>query len=139
MTNGTPWWVAIVVGVLTAAAALGGTVIASWRQNRRAGREEWFRRVQWAQGLTAGDDDGTRAAGYRVLHQLSHSPLATDDDRQLLLELTRAPALLAAQAGYGEDVKVSRATIEAARAQLAISKQLGLPVSGVVEKIAAVR
>lgn len=36
-------------------------------------------------------------------------------------------------------VKVSDAMIEAARAQVAISKQLGLPVSKVVEKIAAVR
>lgn len=36
-------------------------------------------------------------------------------------------------------VKVSSAMIEAARAQVAISKQLGRPVSKVVEKIAAVR
>lgn len=36
-------------------------------------------------------------------------------------------------------VKVSAAMIEAARAQVAISKQLGRPVSKVVEKIAAVR
>lgn len=36
-------------------------------------------------------------------------------------------------------VKVTGAMIEAARAQVAISKQLGRPVSKVVEKIAAVR
>lgn len=36
-------------------------------------------------------------------------------------------------------VRVSRATIEAARARLAISRQLGRPVSKVVEKIAAIR
>ncbi len=36
-------------------------------------------------------------------------------------------------------VKVSGSTIAAARAQVAISKRLGRPVSKVVEKIAAVR
>jgi hypothetical protein len=35
-------------------------------------------------------------------------------------------------------VKVSRATIEAARARVNISKMLGRPVSKVVEKIAAI-
>lgn len=102
--NGAPWWVTIVVGVLTAGAALGGTMVASWRQNRRAGREEWFRRVQWAQGLTAGADDPTRAAGYRVLRQLASSPLATDDDRALLLELTRNPAVEAQREALEQDV-----------------------------------
>lgn len=96
--NGAPWWVTLAVGALTAAAALGGTMIASWRQNRRAGREEWFRRVQWAQGLTTSkDDDATRAAGYRMLDKLSTSPLATTDDQELLLELTRSPDLTAAE------------------------------------------
>lgn len=102
--NGAPWWVTLAVGALTAAAALGGTVIASWRQNRRAGREEWFRRVQWAQGLTATDDDGTRAAGYRMLRQLATSPMATDDDRALLLELTLDSAVEATQAELEQDV-----------------------------------
>jgi hypothetical protein len=95
--NGAPWWVTLAVGALTAAAALGGTVIASWRQNRRAGREEWFRRVQWAQGLTTSPDDATREAGYRLLDNLSTSPLATTDDQELLLELTHSPALAAAE------------------------------------------
>lgn len=51
--NSAPWWVA--VAAVTAVAALGGTAITTWRQNRRAGREEWFRRVRWAETVDAID------------------------------------------------------------------------------------
>ncbi len=93
--NGAPWWVTLAVGALTAAAALGGTVIASWRQNRRARREEWFRRVQWAQQLTASDRERDQETGYRLLASLADSDLAAADDLRLLYNLTDAGALSA--------------------------------------------
>jgi len=74
-------------GLLGGVLGMVGSVIVSRSQNRRAGQEEWFRRVQWAEGLTASDDEQRRIAGYRVLAQLSRSSLAADDDRKLLLEL----------------------------------------------------
>lgn len=87
MGGGTPWWGTVLVAAITAAAALGGQSLSTWRQNRRARREEWFRRVQWAEGLTAADSEQRRAAGYRALQSLSSSPMATPDDLQLLLQL----------------------------------------------------
>lgn len=95
--NGAPWWVVL---ASTAIGGLIGVIGAVWngRQERaQERRAEWFRRVQWAQGLTGADDDAIREAGYRVLDQLSTSPLATTDDQELLLELTHNPALTAAE------------------------------------------
>lgn len=91
MTGATPWWGTVLIAAITAVAALGGTGISTWRQNRRAGREEWFRRVQWAENLAATKNDDERAAaGYRVLEALSDSPLATGDDKRFLLQLANA-------------------------------------------------
>ena len=80
-------WAVLLSGLLGGVLGMVGSVIVSRSQNRRARQEEWFRRVQWAEGLTASDDEQRRIAGYRVLAQLSRSPLAADDDRKLLLEL----------------------------------------------------
>lgn len=54
--------------------------------------------------LTATNDDGARAAGYRMLRQLATSPMATDDDSALLLELTRDSAVEATQAELEQHV-----------------------------------
>lgn len=93
MNGAAPWWGVLLSAAIAAAAALGGTVIATWRQNRRASREEWFRRVQWAQTLTSSDDDATEAAGYRILLRLGESDLATPDDVALIYELRPGSAL----------------------------------------------
>lgn len=93
MNGAAPWWGVLLSAAIAAAAALGGTVIATWRQNRRASREEWFRRVQWAQILTSSHDDATEAAGYRILARLGESDLATADDVSLIYELRPGSAL----------------------------------------------
>ena len=95
MSGGAPWWVTLVVAVITAAAALGGSALVTWRQNARGYREEWFRRVQWAHQLTESDRDQTQAAGYRLLELLGDSPLATDEDKELLLQLVQDEGLTA--------------------------------------------
>jgi hypothetical protein len=86
-------------GLLGGILGMVGSVIVSRSQNRRAQREEWFRRVQWAEELTASDDERRRTAGYRVLGYLSRSSLATDD-RTLLLELANPDRLRALTSEY---------------------------------------
>lgn len=95
MTGLAPWWATLVVAAITAAAALGGGALVTWRQNTRANREEWFRRVQWAHELTESDRDQTQAAGYRLLELLADSPLAKNEDRELLLQLVQDESLAA--------------------------------------------
>lgn len=69
--NGAPWWAVIAAGLTGAVIAFGGTLLSGWRQNRQGRREEWFRRVQWAQSLTATDNDAVKEAGYRIPLRLS--------------------------------------------------------------------
>lgn len=104
MTGLTPWWGTALVALITAAAALGGTAIATWRQNKRARQEEWFRRVQWAEQLTASEDDDRSASGYRALQILSDSELASDDDRRLLLGLVNDTANQTAELSFQAEV-----------------------------------
>ncbi len=104
MTGLTPWWGTALVALITAAAALGGTAIATWRQNKRARQEEWFRRVQWAEQLTASEDDDRSASGYRALQILSDSELASDDDRRLLLGLVNDTANQTAELSFQTEV-----------------------------------
>lgn len=100
--GGVSPWITVIVAAITAVAALGGNLIVTWRQNRRAGREEWFRRVQWAQQLTVATDEDSKRAGYRVLDQLSRSRLAAEDDLELLEQLARNPVIDAALADDAE-------------------------------------
>lgn len=86
--TGAPWWVTVAVAVVTAAAALGGTAIATWRQNRRAGREEWFRRLQWAEQLAADPDVDRRARGRAAMNALADSKLATPEDLDFIASIT---------------------------------------------------
>ncbi len=84
VTGGTPWWGTLLATAVTAAAALLGTWLASRRQDKRAkeamrstGREEWFRRLQWAEELAAtNDNDGQRATGRAILTELTRSQMA---------------------------------------------------------------
>ena len=91
-------------GLLGGILGMIGSVIVSRTQNGRARQEEWFRRVQWAEGLTASGDEQRRIAGYRVLAQLSRSSLAADDDRRLLLELASEDRVGALTSEYERSV-----------------------------------
>lgn len=50
--------------------------------------EEWFRRVQWADGLTLSEQTGTQDAGFRLLGHLAESALAKPEAKELLLLLS---------------------------------------------------
>lgn len=91
--NGAPWWVTLLAAMAGGAIALGGALVNGRLDRRRARREEWFRRVQWAQQLTASDRERDREAGYRLLRSLGDSDLATTDDIRLLYDLTDDSAL----------------------------------------------
>ena len=111
--TGAPWWVTIVVAVITALAALGGSALVTWRQNTRAGREEWFRRVQWAYELTQSDQAQTQDAGFRLLAHLADSPLAKREDLLLLLQLSEddeVRALEHADRDHLDDIEFVRDT-----------------------------
>jgi len=84
VTGGTPWWGTLLATAVTALAAIGGVSVATWRQNKRARREEWFRRLQWAEELRSCGDEGRRAVGAAVLESLASSDLATRDDLELV-------------------------------------------------------
>ncbi len=86
--TGAPWWVTLAVAAVTAIAALGGTAIATWRQNRRAGREEWFRRLQWAEQLAADQDIDRQARGRAAMNALAESRLATPEDLDFIASIT---------------------------------------------------
>lgn len=104
--TGTPWWVTIVVAAITGLAALGGSALVTWRQNTRAGREEWFRRVQWAHELTLSEQTSTQDAGYRRLAHLATSPLAKPEDRELLLQLSADDEVRALERDDADDLDV---------------------------------
>lgn len=107
MTGGTPWWGTILATAVTAAAALLGTWLATRRQDKRAkeamrstGREEWFRRLQWAEELAAtNDNDGRRATGRAILTELTGSQMATDEDVRLIRAMTDFSDVVSAAAG----------------------------------------
>ena len=101
---GSAPWAVLLSGLLGGILGMIGSVIVSRTQNGRARQEEWFRRVQWAEGLTASGDEQRRIAGYRVLAQLSRSSLAADDDRRLLLELASEDRVGALTSEYERSV-----------------------------------
>ncbi|GIG36571.1 hypothetical protein [Cellulomonas pakistanensis] len=87
--TGTDWLGALsLLGpVATGAAAVVALVvgIATVRQRDRADRrEQWWRRAEWALGLTLSDDWEAVRRGYAVLDHLVGSDLATADERGLL-------------------------------------------------------
>lgn len=95
MTSGTPWWGTLLATFLASAFTLAGTWVATLRLDRRArltmrstGREEWFRRLQWAEELTAADRDDRRATGRAILTQLTRSSLATAEDVALIAAMS---------------------------------------------------
>ncbi len=93
--TGTPWWVTLLTALAGGAIALAGALVNGLFDRRRARREEWFRRVQWAQQLTASISERDQEAGYRLLQSLADSDLAAADDLRLLYNLTGDTALTA--------------------------------------------
>lgn len=76
--------------VATGAAAIVALAvgIATVRQRDRADRrEQWWRRAEWALGLTLSDDREQMSQGYAVLAFLARSDLATRDEQGLLASL----------------------------------------------------
>lgn len=74
-------------GVCALLAAIG-VAASAWLVSRHrrteAGREEWFRRLQWAQELSVAEDEDTATAGFEVMAELATSKLASTDDLKLL-------------------------------------------------------
>ncbi len=111
----TPWWLTVLVGALTlvgvvygARVGAGQARVGSDEQATAAAREEWFRRMQWAAGLTLSQDSRSRVAGLALLRILATSPLASKDDLALLSALNENEALDRAEraleeSGAGED------------------------------------
>lgn len=77
-------WLSFVGGFLGGFLGAVATLFAARLREKGAKREEWWRRVQWAADLALGDDPRSQAAGLNILGKLAGSPLATDDDAQLL-------------------------------------------------------
>jgi hypothetical protein len=108
--NSAPWWVVLASTALGGVLGVLGTLWNSGRERARARREEWFRRVQWADSLTASDDPHRRAAGTRLLGVLGRQDLRDNDtgaDAALIDALNRPAGLdeLAA-AAMVDDVEV---------------------------------
>lgn len=107
------------IGALLAAGTIAFATLSVSRHRRedagrdraaerlRARREEWFRRVQWAYGLTLNSDDDVHASGYDVLDYLGRSELASRDDEELLWRLILNSELDAAAKDPAELVDTS--------------------------------
>jgi len=98
--TGTPWWGAVLIGVLTVvgagiAAWIGAnrTTEATRQRELAAAREEWFRRMQWAGQMALADDERTRLAGLALLEVLAKSPLAGPAELDMLAALNDNAAL----------------------------------------------
>ncbi|WP_029135505.1 hypothetical protein [Nakamurella lactea] len=143
----------LVIGLLTVVGAFfaaqrgaKSSRQATDQREKAAAREEWFRRVQWANQLALTANDRVSAAGYAVLSVLADSPLAGDDDLKLLLALSRNELLDAAAHDDIDDRRRPTATsevpvtpdmIEAAKLRVKLNAKLGLETSPVIETIAA--
>ena len=90
---GPAWWQTLLVAIGGGALTLVGTVTVGIFARRSSRNTEWFRRVQWAQGLTSSSNPTTQTAGYRALDYLSESRLAGKDDQLLLERLAMYPPL----------------------------------------------
>lgn len=108
------WWQTLLSVIAGGALTLVGTVWVGRLNRRASGREEWFRRVQWAQQLTSSADEPTKVAGFAVLAQLSRSELATDDDKEMLEQLARDPELEVLGSAPAESVEATDYVLEVA-------------------------
>ncbi len=108
--------VQLLVGLLTVVAAFyaarSGARAAQASTDaldRAARREEWFRRVQWAAGLTLAAGTRSQADGLALLAVLARSDLADADDEHLIEALNQNEVLDDLQrrlTGRGEAVHV---------------------------------
>lgn len=101
--NGAPWWLVLASTALGGFLGVLGTLWNSGRERARARREEWFRRVQWADTLATRADPHRRAAGTRILGVLGGQELR-DNDAALIDALNRPPGLDEIEAETGQDV-----------------------------------
>lgn len=102
----TPWWLTVLVGVLTVAGSFLADFIGAGRARPAAGdqrtmaitRQEWFKRFQWAAELALRSEPAAQAAGFAVLKVLASSELASEDDISLLSAVESAADIAAAKA-----------------------------------------
>lgn len=101
----TPWWLTVLVGVLTVVASFLAAIIgaghagpaATDKRTTSADRQEWFSRFQWATELTLRSEPAAQAAGFAVLEVLASSELASEDDVSLLGAVESAVDIAAAK------------------------------------------
>lgn len=121
-----PWWVTLVIGVLTVTGAVTGSFYAARigaRQTREAtdqrerasaretkqreeaaAREQWFTRFQWATELALRTEERPRAAGSAALEVLASSDLANGDYLTMLNAVNANTVLNEFEGDYREDV-----------------------------------
>lgn len=139
--NGAPWWVLVLTTAIGAAAGIGGSMLTTLLQNKSAGRQEWFRRVQWAETLANGRGDRQQAAGLRILSELATSDLAGPDDVAMIGALIPAGrqhqlTAHAAQADGGAE-PMSDSVIAAAQLRVTVDRRLGRHTPPTIAAIAA--
>lgn len=94
--SGAPWWAILASTALGGLLAVAGSLWSSARDRGRSRREEWFRRVQWADTLTSSEDPQRRATGLRLLQMLARPDLRHDDDAAdaAFIDALNRPAVL---------------------------------------------
>ncbi|MDQ2848916.1 MAG: hypothetical protein M3Y77_21860 [Actinomycetota bacterium] len=139
--TGAPWWVLVLTTAIGAAAGIGGSVLATTLQNKSTGRQEWFRRVQWAETLANARGDRQQAAGLRILRELATSDLAGTDDVAMIAALIPAGQQheLAARATThhnGDPEPMPDSVIAAAQLRVTVDRRLGRSTPATIAAIA---
>ena len=86
-------------------SALVAAIVAwrAYRQRKEADeRAEWWRRTQWAIDYASDEDAGKAGIGLEALSRLEDSPLATDEDRQLMKAILAEVIAARASRTYNE-------------------------------------
>lgn len=143
--------VQLLVGLLTVVAAFyaarsgaRATQASTDALDRAARREEWFRRVQWAAGLTLAAGTRSQADGLALLAVLARSDLADADDEHLIEALNHNDLLddlerqLTGRPGAAPRVAAppDPVAVEAARLRIVLDEQLHRPTTGIVRSLA---
>jgi cell division protein FtsI/penicillin-binding protein 2 len=102
-----PWWVTLLVGVLTVsssflAARIGSNraIEATDQREEASAREEWWRRFHWATEQAMSEDARTSLVGVSLLEALYESHLAGVDELRAMagvLDIVVNPPIEGAQ------------------------------------------
>lgn len=91
-------WIGVLGALVGAVVGAVVSLVTAWSTARhddqrardddiRTRREEWFRRVQWAESLANDSDEQRWSAGLRILADLTNSDLATPSDVSIVQAL----------------------------------------------------